>query len=67
MVMRFFHRPPPLQIDVTLISIIQLILSGDPDLPARLEHNLRATSSISARIFWLVDTDDLAGQTSARC
>lgn len=62
MVMRFFHRPPPLQIDVTLISIIQPILSGDPDLPACLEHNLRATSSIPREFLWLVDTDDLAGQ-----
>ncbi|KPV52013.1 hypothetical protein SE17_17995, partial [Kouleothrix aurantiaca] len=39
MVERFFRRPPPPPSPAALVSVLQPILSGDPDLPACLEHN----------------------------
>jgi ceramide glucosyltransferase len=43
------------------VSILQPILSGDPDLPRVLEYNLRAMAE--ARFFWLIDDDDGVAQT----
>lgn len=62
MVERFFRRPPPPPFPATLVSVLQPILSGDPDLPACLEHNLRAKGSTPREFVWLVDTDDAEGQ-----
>jgi ceramide glucosyltransferase len=48
-IVRFFQRPVPFpQSHPVLVSILQPILSGDPTLPACLEHNL-ASPSTSAR------------------
>lgn len=63
MVIRFFQRRiPPVTAKVQLVSILQPILSGDPTLPACLEHNLRMQTSYPLEFLWLVDSDDREGQ-----
>jgi len=67
MVVRFFHRPPPpLNRVPALVSILQPILSGDPTLPATLAHNLALETRCPLEFVWLVDADDLPGQTICR-
>jgi ceramide glucosyltransferase len=62
MVMRFFGRPlPAREADPALVTIVQPILSGDPTLPACLEHNVRFASDYPREYLWLVDEDDTAG------
>ncbi len=62
-VVRFFCRPlPSPTTEPKLISILQPILSGDPTLPACLEHNLTFRSRYPREYIWLVDSDDLVGQ-----
>ena len=43
-------------IDLSTATIVQPILSGDPDLPAALAENLAALPE--ARFLWLIDDDD---------
>ncbi len=43
-------------IDLSAATIVQPILSGDPDLPAALADNLAALPD--ARFLWLIDDDD---------
>jgi ceramide glucosyltransferase len=61
-VWHFFRRPRPAQREpVRLVSIMQPILSGDPELPGCLERNLRSTSIYPREWLWLVDSDDHEG------
>ena len=67
LVMRFFRQAVPLQAQpVTLVSILQPILSGDPSLPAGLEQNLTMQTGYPLEFLWLVDDDDLEGQRICR-
>lgn len=66
MVLRFFRRRVPPANPVGLVSLVQPILSGDPTLPACLEHNLRLRSSVRREYIWLVDDDDAEGQRICR-
>jgi ceramide glucosyltransferase len=43
-------------VDLSAATIVQPILSGDPDLPAALADNLAALPE--ARFLWLIDDDD---------
>lgn len=64
LVMRFFGRPTPPEITaVTLVSILQPILSGDPTLAAGLEQNLRHESRYPLEFIWLLDDDDSEANT----
>jgi ceramide glucosyltransferase len=63
----FFRRPRPVQQSApALVSILQPILSGDPTLPACLQHNLRFGSRWPVEYLWLVDADDAVGQQLCR-
>jgi len=67
MVVRFFRRPMPTPgRDPDLVSILQPILSGDPSLPACLEHNLRCQTRYRREYLWLVDSDDPTAQEICR-
>lgn len=67
MIARFFRQPiPSISVEPRLISILQPILSGDPTLPKCLEHNLQVACRYPIEFLWLVDTDDVAGQTICR-
>jgi ceramide glucosyltransferase len=48
--------PPPDGVDLSVATIVQPILSGDPDLPAALADNLAALPE--ARFLWMIDDDD---------
>lgn len=64
MVVRFFRRAtPPMLREPELVSILQPILSGDPTLAEGLEHNLRFRSRYQREYLWLVDDDDVEGQS----
>ena len=66
-VVRFFRRPvPSMRREPALVSILQPILSGDPTLPACLEHNLRMRTRYPVEFIWLVDLDDEDGQVLCR-
>jgi len=56
---RRFQRPRA-GTDLSAATIVQPILSGDPDLGAALSDNL--ASLPEARFFWMVDESDAAGQ-----
>lgn len=59
LVMRFFQQPTPAEKKpVTLVSILQPILSGDPTLAAGLEQNLTMQTRYPLEFLWLVDEDD---------
>jgi len=63
LVLRFFRRPiPPQAQPITLVSILQPILSGDPTLAAGLEQNLTMQTRYPLEFLWLVDDDDLEAQ-----
>lgn len=67
MVIRFFRRPlPRAASEPRLVSVLQPILSGDPTLPACLEHNLRLRCRYPLEFLWLVDTDDPEGEKICR-
>lgn len=67
MVIRFFRRPVPRpESEPGLVSILQPILSGDPTLPACLEHNLRLRCRYPLEFLWLVDTNDPEGERICR-
>jgi ceramide glucosyltransferase len=48
--------PSPGGVDLSAATIVQPILSGDPDLPAALADNLAALPQ--ARFLWMIDDDD---------
>jgi ceramide glucosyltransferase len=52
---RRYPRPSP-KVDLSTATIVQAILSGDPDLEAALRHNLETVRE--ARFLWLIDDDD---------
>jgi ceramide glucosyltransferase len=63
LVIRFFRRPvPPRTQPITLVSILQPILSGDPTMAAGLEQNLNMQTSYPLEFLWLVDEDDVEAQ-----
>lgn len=67
LVLRFFRLPgPPEKTAVSLVSLLQPILSGDPSMPAGLEQNLAMQTCYPLEYLWLVDTDDLAAQNICR-
>jgi ceramide glucosyltransferase len=64
LVIRFFRRPiPPQTQPITLVSILQPILSGDPTLAAGLEQNLTMQTRYPLEFLWLVDDDDYEAQS----
>jgi ceramide glucosyltransferase len=63
LVVRFFRMPIPLRTKpVTLVSILQPILSGDPTMAAGLEQNLAMQTGYPLEFIWLVDEDDAEAQ-----
>ena len=46
------------------VAVLQPILGGDPSLEEALRAN--AVGLAGARLYWLVDEDDLVGQAAAR-
>jgi ceramide glucosyltransferase len=59
LVVRFFRQPIPSPTrPVTLVSILQPILSGDQTLAAGLEQNLTMQTSYPLEFLWLVDEED---------
>jgi ceramide glucosyltransferase len=50
------YQAPARPADLAAATIVQPILSGDPDLEAALRHNLDAVPE--ARFLWLIDRDD---------
>lgn len=59
LVIRFFRLAHPKETSsVTLISILQPILSGDPTMPAGLEQNLSMETHYPLEFLWLADEDD---------
>lgn len=63
-VARFLRRPAPHVPagPLPLVSIIQPILSGDPQLAAGLAANLAAPTAYPREFLWLVDSDDGAAR-----
>jgi ceramide glucosyltransferase len=51
---------------VSLVSILQPILSGDPTLAAGLEQNPTMQTRYPLEFIWLVDDDDLEAQRICR-
>jgi ceramide glucosyltransferase len=67
LVIRFFRWPiPPQTQPVTLVSLLQPILSGDPTLATGLEQNLTMQTRYPLEFLWLVDDDDLEAQRICR-
>ncbi len=67
LVVRFFQRSiPPQTQPITLVSILQPILSGDPTLAAGLEQNLTMQTRYPLEFLWLVDDDDHQAQRICR-
>lgn len=63
LVIRFFQRPlPPLPKPPALVSILQPVISGDPQLAEVLEGTLRARCSYNREFLWLGDENDPACQ-----
>jgi ceramide glucosyltransferase len=66
-VIRFFRRPrPALARPPRLVSLMQPILSGDPQLAGCLERNLLSASGLEREFIWLVDDDDAEGLAICR-
>ncbi|MBA3825536.1 MAG: glycosyl transferase, partial [Ktedonobacterales bacterium] len=62
LVVRFFARAiPPYRRTPELVSILQPIVSGDPDLPAVLAATLTAPSRLRREFLWLGDEADAVG------
>jgi ceramide glucosyltransferase len=67
LVVRFFRGPIPFpRQPVTLVSILQPILSGDPTLAAGLQQNLMMQTGYPLEFLWLVDEDDDEAQRICR-
>lgn len=67
LVIRFFRKSTPFEkTPVSLVSILQPILSGDPSMPAGLEQNLTLRTRYPLEFLWLVDEDDLEAQKICR-
>jgi len=67
LVWRFFRRPIPRSVrEPARVSILQPILSGDPTLSDCLQANLMVRSRHQLEFIWLIDSDDLVGQTLCR-
>ncbi len=63
----FRRRDPPPQQRPRLISVLQPIVSGDPQLPATLAQNLSLAKRWPIEFIWMTDDDDdLATQTCER-
>lgn len=67
LVVRCFGRARP-QPSAVLhhVSLLQPILSGDPNLPHTLAHNLASASACRRQFIWLVDDDDAEAQRICR-
>ena len=67
LVVRFFRRTiPSHRQSVTLVSILQPVLSGDPTMPTGLEQNLTLQTGYPLEFLWLVDEDDFEAQRICR-
>ena len=66
-VVRFLRLPRPvLRRPPRLVSIMQPIFSGDPQLAGCLERNLLSASDLAREFIWLVDDDDTEGLAICR-